>query len=333
MNARKLQTLTELNAECNDPIGDDIIRLGTVSYDGWGIVERDHMVEVSYIPYLMTGRYYYLEELHFWAAYVIAHKLGCYDENWTRQGEAGYLQDSQVRGDAWGFRTLSYAAFIAVDNSPEKNYFEDILANNIAKWEGERDIANSNPAKQTHWNWGNTSTRDSKGPSPLGIWKRGNESLLSGPVKEDGSVLTAQSPWEENFLLSAFGMARQFGYNTDGLLRFMAKKRFNILLNPQVRPYLIEAYRHPAILAATNNWIQTWSDFENHFSSLPTTWELDTDVDHGYAYIALGALSFLYDYQVDSYSGQQAWDWLKANKPEQNKFASESPKWAITPHN
>jgi hypothetical protein len=330
VNARKQVTLVDLAEDCGGTIGTDKINTGTISPDGWATIKRDHMPEVAYVAYLITGRYYYLEELQYWASYVVGHKQGCMGGTYARQGSAGYLNDSEVRGDAWGFRTLVLGAFLSPDGSPEKLYYEDKMANNIAEWEGEHDLPITDPARQTHWNWGNVNRKDSRGVSPLGSWRNMGAGFIGPPL--DVSVSQGASPWEENFFTSACGMAKQFGYPMNTLMRFLARRNFNILLNPATVPYLVEAYRYPTILVVTNNWVQTWGDFGNHYLTLPTAWQTGTDVDHGYGYIALGTMSFLYDQAVDGYTGQQAWNFIKANKPEQNRFLTESPKWNILPY-
>jgi hypothetical protein len=111
----------------------------------------------------------------------------------------------------------------------------------------------------------------------------------------------------------------------------MARLRFHNLLDPASSKYLIEQYRIPARLASTGAWIQSWADYTAAFSPVPTTWRPESTADHGYGFIALAALSYLQPYTVDGLSGQQAWSLLKTQKPEQGRFASESPKWAIVP--
>ena len=139
VNARKTVSLRELSLTCGSAYTADEIHTGNITTEA-GAITRSHMPDVAYVPYLMTGRYYYLEELQYWAAYSVANRTGCYGEAWMRQGDSGYLNDSQIRGDAWGFRTLAYGAFLSPDGSPEKAYFEDKLLNNVAKWEGAHGV-------------------------------------------------------------------------------------------------------------------------------------------------------------------------------------------------
>jgi len=144
-------------------------------------------------------------------------------------------------------------------------------------------------------------------------------------------VATGTSGWEEHFLVAALGMARGFGYPTDGLLRFMAKLRFNLLLNPAANRYLIEAYRWPATLASTGTWAQTYPAFEAQFEVPPTRWAPVGTADHFYGFIALAAVSYLTPYTVDGYHGTAAWALYKGERPGQDRLATDSPKWAIVP--
>jgi hypothetical protein len=336
VNARRTVSLWDLGpgSDCGEAYRRDRINTGAITGDGWQTT-RDHMPDTAYLAYLLTGRYYYLEELQYLAAFIVAHKIGCYDDGpdgaYHRQGHNGFLHDTQVRGDAWGFRTLSYAAFLSPDGTPEQAYFDDKLRNNIAAWEGEHDVALSDPARQAQWSWGVLHGRDLRGPSPLGLWQDQGPDLVQAPVPRDGRVLSAVSGWEEHFLLSALGMARGFGYPTDGLLRFMARARFNMLLNSRANRFLIEAYRWPAKLASTRDWIRTFPAFVAHFEMAPSSWEPIGMADHEYAFIALAAVSYLTPYTVDGYRGAEAWCRYKRERPGQERFGTDSPKWAILP--
>lgn len=92
-----------------------------------GSQDDSHEPNMVYVPYLLTGDYYYLEELFYWANWNILEKHWAY-----RQFDKG-LYISQVRGDAWGlWRTMAEAAAISPDNEYEKGYFDAIVRYNIA---------------------------------------------------------------------------------------------------------------------------------------------------------------------------------------------------------
>ncbi|MCF6210132.1 MAG: hypothetical protein L3K24_05575 [Gammaproteobacteria bacterium] len=86
--------------------------------------DNAHQPSIAYLPYLLTGDHFYLEELLFWATYNFT-SMG-YS---TREEEKGILK-GQVRGQAWSLRTLGQAAYILPDTHPMKRYFTEKLGNN-----------------------------------------------------------------------------------------------------------------------------------------------------------------------------------------------------------
>jgi hypothetical protein len=331
VNARARVTLSDLSQTCADGMGADQIRATAISDDGW-ITTRDHMPDVAYIPYLFSGQFYYLESLQLQAAFIVGWKLGCTEEAYNRQGDEGFLHDTEVRGDAWAFRTLSYAAFISPDGSPEKAYFEDKLLNNIAEWEGSHDVRLSIVAKRKEWEFGHAKRRDSQGISPLGSWADRGAEFVQGPLKK--TAKGGASPWEENFVVNVLGVARQFGYPTSGLLQFATRRLVNQVLNPATYPEYLEAYRYPTKNAA-DHWISTWQEYNSYYDYVPSRgqWRTEETVDHSYGFIAMAALSHLAAFSADGYSGAAAWDYVKAHKANQTRFATDSPKWALVPLN
>jgi hypothetical protein len=85
-----------------------------------------HQPSLAFLPYIITGDYYFLEELHFWANWNIIMANPEY-----RNYDAGLLKWGQVRAQAWSLRTLAHAAYITPDAHPLKQYFEGLLDNNI----------------------------------------------------------------------------------------------------------------------------------------------------------------------------------------------------------
>jgi len=329
VNARQRVTLSDLTESCSEGAAPDNINIGPAEASGW-VTTRDHMPDVAYIPYLFSGRYYYLEALQMQAAFIVGWKLGCTEEAYNRQGREGFLHDTELRGDAWAFRTLAYAAFISPDGTPEKAYFEDKLLNNIAEWEGTHDIPLDIPGKQKEWNFGNKSRRDRRGISPLGSWLDRGAEFVQGPVKP--TAKGGASPWEENFLVNAFGIARQFGYPTTALLQFCSRRLVNQVLNPATSPEYLEAYRYPTSNSA-GAWISSWPEYNSYFDYKPKPgeWRTQETVDHSYGFIAIAALSQLTTFSVDGYSGKAAWEYARAHKPGRERFATDSPKWALLP--
>lgn len=85
-----------------------------------------HQPSLAYLPYLLSGEHYYLEELQFWANWNMLESNPHY-----REFEQGLLDWGQVRGQAWSLRTLAEAAYITPDDHPLKSYFVDRIGFNI----------------------------------------------------------------------------------------------------------------------------------------------------------------------------------------------------------
>ena len=158
-------------------------------------VDQAHQPSLAYIPYLVTGDKYYLDEMYFWAG-------GCLLSQWfvPRENEKGLLKGDQVRGQAWAFRQLVDAAAYGCDGDPEVAYFDEKIRNNIAYW--------------THW-----ATRPNA--SPFGTYQ---ESRF--PTNRVGfPAMIAVAPWQQDFLAWAMDHAVRQGYPEaavfrDYLLRF-----------------------------------------------------------------------------------------------------------------
>jgi hypothetical protein len=154
-----------------------------------------HQPSFAYLPYLVTGDFYYLEELEFWAMYDVFNSNPSY-----RQNIKGLLNPEQVRGQAWGLRTLGEAAYIVPDDDPLKSHFRRILKNNM--------------------DWYNATYTDNRDANQLGFISIG----YAFPYKNG----TAMAPWQDDFFTAAIGHLVDLG--TEGAARLLAWKiRFPIL--------------------------------------------------------------------------------------------------------
>ncbi|MCF6264341.1 MAG: hypothetical protein L3J24_12245 [Xanthomonadales bacterium] len=100
---------------------------GNPYYEGnWA----SHQPSMGFLPYIVTGDYYYLEEAQFWTAYNLIWTNAVY-----RNYAAGWWYTGSLRGQAWAYRSLAQVAYITPDDHAMKNYFNAKLQSNI-----DRDI-------------------------------------------------------------------------------------------------------------------------------------------------------------------------------------------------
>jgi len=137
-----------------------------------------HQPSLAYLPYLVTGDYYYLEELQFWAA---SNPLGT-DPGYNGNGQ-GLLRWQQVRGQAWSLRTLGHSAYITPDSHPLKSYFNKQLDNNLEFYHATYVVGNPN----------NLGAYDGSGRDSF--WAEGS------------------SLWQDDFFTWSFGYLSELGFS------------------------------------------------------------------------------------------------------------------------
>ena len=148
-----------------------------------------HQPGYAYLPYLVTGDYYYLEELYFW---TMANAFNGHPG--YREGIKGLMIAEQTRGQAWTLRTLSEAAYITPDADRFKKQFETILENNL--------------------NWYNAQYSNNSAANALGI--------LTESIGYSNN--TAMAPWQDDFFTSAAGHAAELGFDKAATLMLWKAK-------------------------------------------------------------------------------------------------------------
>lgn len=151
-------------------------------------LDAAHHPSLFYLPYLISGDLYYLEEITFYADWVMAIV-----DPGLRGYDKGLLWGNQVRATAWSLRTLGEAAVILPDAHPMKAYFNAKLQNNLAYYL-DHFARNSSPLV-----------------SPLGILEN---------VDQNGTI----GPWQYDFFFLSVGdLARAGIPNAAELARWMAR--------------------------------------------------------------------------------------------------------------
>ncbi|ADJ64256.1 hypothetical protein [Herbaspirillum seropedicae] len=153
------------------------------------IADSAHMPAMNYLPYLLTGDYYQLEELQFWATWAV------FKSNPAYRGYAqGLVHRSQVRDQAWTLRSLGQAAYITPDDDALKKELQDIVKNNL-DWYTAQYVNNSQANR-------------------LGI-------IVDNAIVYQGN--TGIAPWMDDFFTSSIGYLNDLGYQEAlPLLRYKA---------------------------------------------------------------------------------------------------------------
>lgn len=139
-----------------------------------------HEPSLAYLPYLVTGDHYYLEELEFWTMWNLFQSNPGYRDN-----VKGLFHANQVRAQAWILRTLADAAYITPDLDPLKAQFTKFLSDNL--------------------DWYNSTYTNSNAPeASLGAITDENAIVYDGGL--------GLAPWQDDFFTSAAGHAVELGF-------------------------------------------------------------------------------------------------------------------------
>ena len=286
--ASRAHTFGALADKLPEPIGD----VDSAAH-GWSI-EKAHQGSFAYMPYLITGEYFYLQEMYYWASWCLSY--GDYNSDWGRDYSTGLIRD-QVRGEAWAFRNIVDAAALAEDGSLDKTYFSSKISNNITKWNSEKDRYSFN-----YW----------------GIDKYATILGLTSDVKYP------TSPWMEDFMLLSLVHANEQQFSTSSIIDWYGEFIINRFSHPDFNWYNGCPYRFPAQLT-DGSYPLTWAQAKTLFADQPSSFPID-DYTTSFRFVAMAALST----QTDKQKGQRGYNWLKANVNDQNEL-NEDPTWAIIP--
>ena len=69
-----------------------------------------HMPGYAYLPWLVTGRWWFLEEMHFWATYVFITRTPAYRQNGS--AVIGTRSGYNSRGGAWALNVTAQCASV-----------------------------------------------------------------------------------------------------------------------------------------------------------------------------------------------------------------------------
>ncbi len=283
-----------------DP-NDDITFVGTVAVSGSFLAnwrtDIAHHPAVAYIPYILTGDPIMYEELMFWMSHVMGNSF-------RRNNEWGIItptSQAEPRGQAWAIRTISQAAFVAVDGTPEKEYLAKHLEYQAEFMEGFFGITTGNypPSNAACPGYSMPNTEATSGPNrnrwcygrfiagfgsnPLGFFTNGNRFVpdtgcLSNHygAYDCSNSLQRSSLWMASYLYISMGMALDQGNSGFSYVhQKLADWWIDGILHPDSTPHVVAggvfyASYYPAY-KLNYDWVQTWAEFSNIFKQSGST--------------------------------------------------------------
>jgi len=273
-----------------------------------------HQPSLAYVPYMLTGDHFFLEELQFWGMYNVFSANPGYRENIK-----GLLKPEQVRGQAWSMRTLAQAAFITPDSDRLKQHFIRILESNLA--------------------WYNANYTDNPDANKLGVLVNGYAVVYQGK--------TGVGPWQDDFFTSAIGHVSDLGFSeASRLLKWKVKFAVDRMVAPGACWIDGSIYSMKIRASETSPFFSTMGDaykasHDDAFntlacgsSAMASSLGLKVGEMTGYSSGVAGYPSNMqpalaYGAEVGGAAGKQAWEQFMKRSVKPNY--SSSPQFAIVP--
>lgn len=198
-----------------------------------------HQPSFGFTPYLLTGDYFWLEEMQFWSAYNVFRINPPY-----RDYGDGALYREQLRGLGWSIRTLAHTVGCTPTTHPLYTDFSTYLENTRLKYEA---YYITNPQK-----------------SALGFVNHTNNT----GIIEDNTF--KMRPWMHAFFVHGMFVARAWGGDDwQQILKFACRLQGNAVNHSQFCEKAVAAYSY--VVAGTGG---TTYDHTNYRQVLQSTYAL-----------------------------------------------------------
>lgn len=180
---------------------------------GWSL-DSAHQPDLSFVPYLLTGQRWILDNLNAQAAWNV---IGQYP---PVRGETDDLVvlENQVRGAAWSLRQIDESAWASPDGTPEKAYFTSVSDHNwswlvaqIPRWTAEQGEVHG-------WVPGVYGT-----PGAMPPWQQDYfASTAIAAANRGNAAARTFLEWQSNFLIGRFTHAADGFAKHDGVAYLIA---------------------------------------------------------------------------------------------------------------
>ncbi len=320
-----------------------------------------HEPPYFFVPYILTGDPWYLNEAYLWEGFVAAQA------NFPRgpgRGDYGIISGSQLRNLAWGLRGRAEIAFMAPDADPEKAYFTYLINDALGQWEGALGVTGTafdgtaiktwqaalgntasplvagDPSHGTQPPLGNvsglcnaTQTGAGRCSGYISTWEGGTAPGTPGRYFIPNTVGNISEGFMEWYFRYAIGRVAELGFAAEPIQARAAPWLIG-MINNSGYPCLLKQYVNATEAYSPGgffpNWTAMTATFEPYYRTIGCQKAFVGDLgSEGYPLYALSALS----YETGERGGAQAWSWMMANvhAPALAQGLARNPKWDIVP--
>jgi hypothetical protein len=300
------------------PPEDRFTFVGPYNVVGWGH-DASHQPDPWYLTYLLTGDFWYLEQLQLWASWGLFNSNASSALWASGRDPRDAVINEQLRGMAWLLRARARAAWASPDGTPERAYFTRTTEQALRAMEGSMIGAGGTDPIRAWW-----AAKDIRPSNPLRFFTMGVP--IMGQQSGNPQAATGDSPWQASMMYQVLGHITELGFGSQELLSWAAQGWITMATTAGVNPRHLADYRMP-VMKTSAGLFQTWNDAFDGITSWNSGWESNlNDLEHGYSIFAIAAMSYL----KNEPGGAAAWAWVDANGYKKANW-SMNPKMAILP--
>jgi hypothetical protein len=254
--------------------------------------DGDHQPNLNYIPYLMSGARWNLDRLHAQAAFTFVNiwpDARCQQTPGQTASSCDIILNgsNQVRGQAWGFRELRQAAFVARTGSYESTVFSRAVANNWAYLNSQTPIWGAKQGQAAGW--------------------------LPGAYATDGVT----PEWQQDFMTGVVMMASLMGdVDARNFISWQQPWLSGRFTGAGMNPYDGCTYNLMVKVPVTGVYLNTWTAIEAATVSAGLSNGTGWSQSQGYyCALARSSLSMALQWSPNDTALKQALTWLESHNP------------------
>jgi hypothetical protein len=226
-----------------------------------------HLPDWFYVPYLITGDYFYLEEMQFAAAFYMAIKVPLTASGINSRDEEKGLQNqhNNPRSAAWWMRTAGEAAVMTPDASLMRDYILQKVRNNIALREGTVNVTNGNyygdAVRGAIWTRGRNVIAGGK-DNPLFFQDLNDPSACNKTINEGlkRNTCAGASGFMHTYFVHALGWLGEILPEAAPLGLANARFAAGQITSAGYPPHMAAEFHHAVMGADNSEYLPSWAD-------------------------------------------------------------------------
>jgi hypothetical protein len=256
---------TSASSPCQVPTSNTTSASNLMSWEAEGAL--GHLPEWFYVPYLLTGDYFFLEEMHYVTTFYMGIKVPMTASGINARDQSHGLQNqhNNPRASAWWMRTAGLAAVMSIDGTAAKDYVLQKLRNNIAMREGTIGLTNgiyyNDSVRGVHWTRGRDVIAGGKS-NPLGFQDLNEPAICNQTINEGlkRNTCAGATGFMHSYFLHALGWLGELLPEALPLSRESGRMAAEQVTTTGYPAHMAAEFHHAVMGVDNSTYLTSWAD-------------------------------------------------------------------------